>query len=66
MDVSNNNLKDLNGVQYANLKQLKILKADQNEISKLDCLDTLEQLKELDLNGNKIRQFEPYIYIYSI
>jgi len=58
LDISNNNLKDFNGLQYTILKQLKILKADHNEISKLDCLDTLEQLKELDVNNNKIRQFE--------
>lgn len=66
MDISNNNLKDLNGLQYAELKQLKILKADHNEISKLDSLDGLEQLKELDLNNNKIRQFEMYIYVYLL
>ena len=58
LDISNNSLKDLNGLQYAGLNQLKILKADHNEISKLDSMDGLEQLKELDLNNNKIRQFE--------
>jgi Leucine-rich repeat (LRR) protein len=62
LDVSNNSLKELNGLQYASLKQLKILKADHNEISKLDSLEGLEQLKEIDLNNNKIRQFEMCIF----
>lgn len=26
---------------------------------KIDCLENLKQLKELDVNHNKVRQFDP-------
>ena len=58
VDLSYNQLKDLNGLQYAPLKCLKILKLDHNEINKVDCLDNLDQIKEIDLNNNRIRQFD--------
>jgi len=35
------------------------LKASKNEINKIDCLENMKQLKELDVNHNKVRQFEP-------
>jgi Leucine-rich repeat (LRR) protein len=55
LDVSNNNLKDFNGLQFCLLRDLKILKAYRNEICRIDCLEHLKQLKELDVNHNKIR-----------
>ena len=58
LDVSFNFLKDLNGIQYSNLKNLKILKADHNDISKIELNDSLISLKEIDLNHNRIRQFD--------
>lgn len=58
LDVSNNGLKDLNGLQYSFLRDLKILKAYKNEIIRLDSLDQLKSLKELDLNHNKLRTFD--------
>jgi len=58
LDISNNMLKDFIGMQFCQLKELKILKAHQNEITKIEYLDNLIQLKELDVNQNKIRQFD--------
>jgi hypothetical protein len=35
-------LKDLNGLQFCVLKELKILKAYRNEISRIEFLDNLK------------------------
>ena len=48
-------MKDYNGLQFCLLSELKILKADHNEIMKIDCLEYLTSLKELDVNANRIR-----------
>lgn len=58
--MSFNQLRDFNGLQFSQLKELRILKANNNEITKIEYLDNLLQLKELNVNNNKIRQFEPY------
>ena len=50
LDLSNNYLKDFNGLQYCLLKNLKILKVHKNELIKIDCLENLKSLKELDVN----------------
>ena len=54
--MSYNNLHDLYGLQYSPLQSLKILNASYNEITKIDFIDKLKQLRELDLTKNKIRQ----------
>lgn len=59
LDLSNNILKDFYGLNFCRLGELKILKASRNEIIKIDCLENLKQLKELDVNHNKVRQFDP-------
>ena len=46
-------------MQFCQLKEMRILKANNNEITKIEYLDNLLQLKELNVNHNKIRQFEP-------
>lgn len=38
---------------------LKILNTSSNEISKIDYLENLTSLKELDISKNKIRQIDP-------
>jgi protein phosphatase 1 regulatory subunit 7 len=43
----------------ASMKELKILHASNNEITKIDNLEKLKQLRELDLSKNRIRQIEP-------
>jgi len=58
LDLSYNQLRDFNGLQFCQLKELRILKANNNEITKIEYLDNLLQLKELNVNHNKIRQFE--------
>lgn len=55
IDVSFNNLHDLYGLQMAPLKDLKILHAQNNEISKIEFLDKLKALRELDISKNRIR-----------
>ena len=55
LDVSYNNLHDLYGLQYSHLKDLKILNAFSNDIVKVDFLDKLRSLRELDLSKNRIR-----------
>jgi Leucine-rich repeat (LRR) protein len=57
--LSNNLLKDFYGLNFCKMAELKILKASRNEIIKVDCLENLKQLKELDINHNKVRQFDP-------
>ena len=57
IDLSNNLLKDFYGLHLCKLGELKILKASKNEINKVDCLENMKQLKELDVNHNKVRQF---------
>lgn len=57
--MSNNLLKDFYGLHTCRLAKMKILKASKNEITKIDCLENLKQLKELNVNYNKIRQFDP-------
>lgn len=59
LDLSINLLKDFYGLHLSKLGELKILKASKNEIIKIDCLQNLKQLKELDVNHNKIRQIDP-------
>ncbi len=56
--MSFNCLKDLNGIQYANLSRLTMLKLNNNELSKIEFLDNLKNLKDLDLSCNKIRQID--------
>ncbi len=59
MDVSFNNLHDLYGLQYSPLKELKILNVSNNDIVKVDFLEKLRQLRELDLSKNRVRQIDP-------
>jgi Leucine-rich repeat (LRR) protein len=59
IDVSYNNLHDLYGLQYSYMKDLKILNASNNDIVKVDFLDKLRSLRELDLSKNRIRQIDP-------
>lgn len=40
------------------MKELKILHASNNEITKIDFLEKLKQLRELDLTKNRIRQID--------
>ena len=40
----------------APLKSLKILNLDHNEIAKVDCLENLEQIKEIDLKIKELEQ----------
>ena len=42
------------------MKDLKILHASNNEITKADFLEKLKQLRELDLSKNRIKQIEPH------
>jgi Leucine-rich repeat (LRR) protein len=55
LDVSHNSLHDLYGIQFAPLKDLKIFHASNNEITKIDFLEKLKLLRELDLSKNRIR-----------
>jgi len=59
LDVSYYILHNLYGLQLASMKELKILHASNNEITKVDNLEKLKQLRELDLSKNRIRQIEP-------
>mmetsp|Transcript_23574 Transcript_23574/g.20475 ORF Transcript_23574/g.20475 Transcript_23574/m.20475 type:complete len:386 (-) Transcript_23574:132-1289(-) len=58
LDISYNQLKDFGGLQFSQLKELRLLRANNNEITKIEYLDNLIQLKELNVNHNKIRQFD--------
>lgn len=64
--MSFNNLHDFHGIQLADLSQLKILNASNNDLTKIEHIDTLYELKELDLSKNKLRQFEPNTFNSSL
>jgi internalin A len=49
----------LYGLQYSPLKELKMLFATENEIMKIEHLEKLKQLRELDLSKNRLKQIEP-------
>ena len=59
LDISYNALTDLYGINFAPMKELKILNAANNNLAKLEHIDHLKDLREVDLSGNRIRQFEP-------
>jgi len=59
LDVSQNALQYLYGLQYSPLKELKMLVASDNEIMKIEHLEKLKQLRELDLSKNRLKQIEP-------
>lgn len=52
LNVSRNNLADIEGVQYTN--NLEYLFADENNISNIDCLENKNRLKSLSLSTNSI------------
>ncbi len=52
LNVSRNNLTDIEGVQYTN--NLEYLFADENNISNIDCLENKNKLKSLSLSINTI------------
>jgi Leucine-rich repeat (LRR) protein len=58
LDISYNNITDLYGLNFAPMKDLKILNASNNNITKLEHIDHLKDLREVDLSNNRIRQFE--------
>jgi len=63
LDVSYNNLQDFYGLQFAPLRELKILNASNNDIVKIDALEKLRSLVELDLSKNRIKTIEPGSFI---
>jgi len=58
LDISFNNIEDLYGLNFASMKDLKILNASNNSITKLEHIDHLLDLREVDLSSNRIRQFD--------
>lgn len=58
LDISYNNISDLYGLNFAPMKDLKILNASNNNIVKLEHIDHLKDLREVDLSNNRIRQLE--------
>jgi Leucine-rich repeat (LRR) protein len=58
LDISFNSITDLYGLNFAPLKELKILNASNNNIIKLEHIDHLLDLREIDLSNNRIRQFD--------
>lgn len=64
LDVSQNQLQYLYGLQTQPLKDLKVLLVGDNSISKIEHLEKLRALRELDLSKNKIRQLEPRAFYF--
>ena len=62
LDVSFNSLQDLHGLNFAKLPHLKRLLATNNNIQRVEFLETLNQIVELDLSGNKIREIHPHSF----
>jgi len=62
LDVSNNELQDFCGLQDCTLRDLKLLRATNNNIAKIEYINHLRSLRELDLRANKVRQFDLYCF----
>jgi len=58
LDLGHNCLKDLFGLQFCKLSMLQKLKLNNNELSKLENLQSLVVISELDVSFNKIRVLE--------
>jgi len=59
LDISYNSLTDFYGLNFAPLKDLKIFNASNNSITKIEHINHLKDLREVDLSNNRIRQFDP-------
>ncbi len=59
LDLSYNTLRDLMGLQTAPPKKLRHLNLSNNELTKLEGLEHLRALVELDISRNRIRQIDP-------
>lgn len=63
LDLSSNQIRDLHGLQAANLQSLTYLSLKNNLVAKIENLENLKSLKVLDLSQNRIRQIDAsFIY----
>ena len=62
LDVSFNQIKNLTAMYSANLPVLRVLILSHNQIQKVEFLDKLQALRELDLSSNQIRQLDPHSF----
>jgi Leucine-rich repeat (LRR) protein len=56
--MNSNNIHELYGLQLAPLNKLRYLNMSNNDITKIEHLEKLKALKELDLSRNRIRLTE--------
>ena len=58
MNLSNNEISDINVLEKVNFKELKELYLSYNKISDISVLEKVnfKELKELDLSGNEISE----------
>eukprot|EP00742_Colponemidia_sp_Colp-10_P007673 GILJ01008271.1.p1 GENE.GILJ01008271.1~~GILJ01008271.1.p1 ORF type:complete len:1377 (+),score=161.86 GILJ01008271.1:344-4132(+) len=63
LQLSHNHLIELSGLQVARLRELKILWLHNNELTKVEGLEHLVQLRELTLDKNRIRALEPHSFV---
>ncbi len=56
-------MHDLYGLQLAPLRKLRQLNVSNNDLAKLEGLDGLKALRELDLSKNRVRQFDPSSFL---
>lgn len=66
LNISNNIFTNFAGLQFANLRNLRILNASQNIIAKTDFIECLCSIRELDLSFNKIRSFDRKLELPNI
>lgn len=66
LDVAENALSELSGIQFAKLTALKHLNAPHNQIKKIENLETLHSLVEVNLGYNKIREISPHSFAANI
>jgi len=58
LEMGESGIADISGFEKFPLQSLRILHLNGNDISKLEGLSQLQQLRELVLDHNKIKQFE--------
>lgn len=63
LQLGDNQITSIASLELGNLPSLKSLFLHHNEISKLDGLNSLSSLKELVLDGNRIKYIDPSAFI---
>jgi internalin A len=66
LNFAYNILSSFNGLQQAQLKNLRILNVSHNQIKQIEYIECLNSLRELDISYNKLRSIERKLGVPNI